>query len=95
VWVRGAKIASIGLRIVRGVSYHGVSLNVGLDVSGFGCIVPCGSAGERITSLDAEWRTDRPEGAAVPDLAAASDALIDAISRRLRAHATAKGIPLP
>ncbi len=87
VWVRGAKIASLGLRIARGVSYHGISLNVGLDVSGFACIVPCGSAGERITSLGAECQSP-------PTLEQAADALIDSIARRLRAHATAKGIPL-
>jgi lipoyl(octanoyl) transferase len=84
VWVGGAKVASIGLRIVRGVSYHGVSLNVGLDVSGFGCIVPCGSVGERITSLGAEC-------ASPPSLEQASESLIEAIAERLRAEAAAKG----
>ena len=85
VWVGGAKIASLGLRIVRGVSYHGVSLNVGLDVSGFGCIVPCGSVGERITSLSAEC-------ASPPSLEQASESLIEAIAHRVRTQATAKGI---
>ena len=85
VWVGGAKVASLGLRIVRGVSYHGVSLNVGLDVSGFGCIVPCGSVGERITSLAAEC-------ASPPSLEQASESLIEAIAHRLRAEAAAKGI---
>jgi lipoyl(octanoyl) transferase len=84
VWVSGAKIASIGLRIVRGVSYHGVSLNVGLDVSGFGCIVPCGSVGERITSLGAEC-------ASPPSLDQASESLIEAIAQGLRAEAATKG----
>jgi len=87
IWTGGAKIASIGLRVVRGVSYHGVSLNVELDVSGFACIVPCGSAGERITSLAAE-------GVRAPTVKQASATLVDAIARRLRAEAAAKGIPL-
>jgi len=85
VWVSGAKIASIGLRIVRSVSYHGVSLNVGLDVTGFDCIVPCGNAGERVTSIAAERR---PAPAA--DEVAAR--LTAAIAERLRAQAREKGI---
>jgi lipoate-protein ligase B len=86
VWVRGAKIASIGLRVVRSVSYHGVSLNVGLDVSGFDCIVPCGSAGERITSLAAECS---PVSPAREDVAAR---LTAALAGRLRAQAREQGI---
>jgi lipoate-protein ligase B len=85
VWVHGAKIASIGLRVVRSVSYHGVSLNVGLDVSGFDCIVPCGSAGERITSIAAE----RSPAPAAEEVAAR---LTAAIAARLRALARKKGI---
>lgn len=54
LWVQNAKIASIGLRVRRGVSYHGVSLNVGLDVSGFDCIVTCGVAGQSVTSIAAQ-----------------------------------------
>lgn len=85
VWVGGAKIASIGLRVVRSVSYHGVSLNVGLDVSGFDYIVPCGSAGERITSIAAE-RSPAPATEEV------SARLTTAITDRLRAHARGKDI---
>ena len=51
VWVGEDKISSIGLRIVRGVSYHGVSLNVDLDVSGFDCIVTCGAPGQTVTDM--------------------------------------------
>jgi len=85
VWVSGAKIASIGLRIVRSVSYHGVSLNVGLDVTGFDCIVPCGNSGERVTSIAAE----RPPAPAADEVAAR---LTAAIADRLRAQAREKGI---
>ena len=87
VWAGGSKIASVGLRITRGVSYHGVSLNVGLDVSGFACIVPCGKSGERITSLAAECEN-------APSVHQASEVLLAAIAERLRTEATAKGIPL-
>ena len=56
IWVdRGAgredKIAAIGVRIRRWVSYHGVSLNVEPDLSHFDGIVPCGIQGHGVTSL--------------------------------------------
>jgi lipoate-protein ligase B len=47
-----AKIASLGLRVARGVSYHGVALNTGLDASVFDCIVTCGVRGERVTTIE-------------------------------------------
>ncbi len=45
------KIAAIGVRVRRWVSYHGVSLNVAPDLSHFAGIVPCGIAGHGVTSL--------------------------------------------
>jgi lipoyl(octanoyl) transferase len=59
VWVRrpgkGAsaedKIAAIGIRVRRWVSFHGVSLNVEPDLSHFSGIVPCGVRGHGVTSL--------------------------------------------
>jgi lipoate-protein ligase B len=48
---REAKIASLGLRVARGVSYHGIALNTGLDASIFDCIVTCGVRGERVTTV--------------------------------------------
>ncbi|TFH22043.1 MAG: lipoyl(octanoyl) transferase LipB [Myxococcales bacterium] len=58
LWVGSAKIASVGLRVERGVSYHGVSMNIGLDVSGFDAIVTCGIAGQPVTSVAAEIGSD-------------------------------------
>lgn len=46
-----AKIASLGLRIRRGASYHGVALNVDADLSPFGRINPCGYAGMQVARL--------------------------------------------
>ena len=45
------KIAALGIRIRRGVSFHGVSLNVAPDLSHYGGIVPCGIAEHGVTSL--------------------------------------------
>lgn len=45
VYVGAAKVAALGLRIRNGCSYHGVSLNVDMDLSPFAAINPCGYAG--------------------------------------------------
>ena len=51
VYVAGRKLASVGLRIRRGASYHGLALNVAMDLSPFGRINPCGYAGLEMTQL--------------------------------------------
>jgi lipoyl(octanoyl) transferase len=51
VYVDGAKLASIGLRIRRGASYHGMSLNVSMDLAPFERINVCGYQGLRVTRL--------------------------------------------
>jgi lipoyl(octanoyl) transferase len=51
VYVAGAKIASLGLRIRRGCSYHGLALNVDMDLEPFSRINPCGHVGLAVTSL--------------------------------------------
>ena len=45
------KLGSIGLRVSRGCSYHGLSLNVAMDLEPFSRINPCGYAGLRMTQL--------------------------------------------
>ena len=50
-WTDQGKLAAIGVRFKRWVAYHGMSFNVDLDLSGFSTIVPCGLAGEKVTSL--------------------------------------------
>jgi len=54
VYVGGQKLASLGLRIRRGCSYHGLALNVDMDLEPFGRINPCGMAGLAMTQLAAE-----------------------------------------
>ena len=54
VWTEGGKIASLGLRVSRGVSTHGVAVNVCNDLSPFDAINPCGKPGAAVTSLERE-----------------------------------------
>ena len=49
VYVDGAKIAALGIRVVRGRAYHGLALNVDMDLSPFRAIDPCGYPGLRVT----------------------------------------------
>lgn len=51
VYVGGAKIASLGLRVRRGCSYHGLALNVDMDLEPFTRINPCGLQGMNVTQL--------------------------------------------
>ena len=53
VWVDDAKIAAIGVRISRGTTTHGISLNVDPDLTFFDHIVPCGMADLEVTSISA------------------------------------------
>ena len=52
VYVDGAKLASIGLRVRRGCTYHGLALNVAPDLAPFAGINPCGYPGLAVTSLE-------------------------------------------
>jgi lipoyl(octanoyl) transferase len=51
VYVAGAKIAALGLRVRRGCSYHGLALNVSMDLEPFRRIDPCGYAGLEVVQL--------------------------------------------
>ncbi|WP_165674837.1 lipoyl(octanoyl) transferase LipB [Metapseudomonas otitidis] len=51
VYVNGDKIASLGLRVSRGCSFHGLALNVDMDMSPFWRINPCGYAGLKMLQL--------------------------------------------
>lgn len=67
VYVDGAKIASLGLRIRQGRSYHGLSLNVDMDLEPFSRINPCGYPGLPVTQLR-DLGVDLTPNAAAEDL---------------------------
>ena len=56
VWIEGRKIASVGFAVTRGVTMHGVAINVNPDLNDFGVIVPCGIADCEMTSMAKEGR---------------------------------------
>ena len=53
IYVDGVKIASLGLRVRKGKSFHGLALNVNLDLAPFQRINPCGFEGMQVTNLSA------------------------------------------
>lgn len=72
VYVDGAKIAALGLRVRRGCSFHGLAFNVDLDLSPFERINPCGFTGLAVTRLadHAPLTLAQAEGELVQRLAA-------------------------
>ena len=54
VWVQDKKIASIGIHVTRGVTMHGLAINVNTDLGYFDNIISCGIQGVKMTSLDKE-----------------------------------------
>ena len=53
VYVNGGKLAALGIRVVKGRSYHGLALNVDMDLSPFAAIDPCGYPGLQVTQTKA------------------------------------------
>ena len=78
VYVAGDKIASLGLRVRRGCSYHGLSLNVAMDLSPFERINPCGHPGLGLVQLSDLGGPSDPDQVA--------DALAGILIRRLQAY---------
>ncbi len=54
VWLNGAKVAAIGIKVSRWVSLHGIALNCDNDLAPFETIIPCGIKGYGVTSLSQE-----------------------------------------
>ena len=71
IYVDGDKIASLGLRVRRGCTFHGLAFNIDMDLEPFQRINPCGYAGLRVTQLSAlaEVEIDAVEHRLVAELA--------------------------
>lgn len=67
VYIEDAKIGSIGLRIRRGCSYHGLSFNIDMDLRPFQCINPCGFPNLKVTQLK-DWMRDGMGIASIADI---------------------------
>ena len=63
VWVGTRKIGSIGLHVCRGVTTHGLAINVNNDLQPFEWVVPCGLEGVSMTSLTRELGAEQDLGA--------------------------------
>jgi lipoate-protein ligase B len=81
---RPRKLGALGLRVERGVTYHGIALNVATRLEDFALIDPCGMPGAVVTSIaqEAGWAADRssPSTASVQE---AGRIFADALARRL------------
>lgn len=76
IWIGGArKLAAVGVRVRRGVTTHGLALNVNTNLRWFGEMIPCGIPGKGVTSLSREL------GRPVP-----TDEVADELGRQLAAH---------
>ena len=69
-WVGEAKLAAIGVKLARGVTQHGVALNVTTDLSWFSRVVPCGIADAGVTSMARAGVLGVTPESVAPDLAA-------------------------
>lgn len=78
VWVDGTKIAAVGVRLDRGISRHGLALNVSPDLGWFDAIVPCGIEDAGVTSMAALL-------GGVPPLSAVAEVMAEAFLRAFRA----------
>ena len=54
VWVRGKKIAAIGIRVSQWIAYHGCSININNNLEHYKKIIPCGLDNDKITSIKNE-----------------------------------------
>jgi len=73
-WTDAGKIAAIGFRLKKWVSFHGMSFNVSSDLTGFNTIVPCGLVGEPVASLKTIL------GDACPEMPVVRDSLLNHFS---------------
>jgi lipoate-protein ligase B len=59
IWIEDRKIAAVGLAVRRGITYHGLALNVNTELSYFDRIIPCGLTWAEVTSMARELGTEQ------------------------------------
>jgi lipoyl(octanoyl) transferase len=91
IWIGRAKLAAIGVKVSRGVTYHGFSLNVAPDLGWFQHIVPCGLAEREVTSL-AKLLGSTLTVAEVAPVCAEAFAAVLGVTLRWRIDATADAL---
>ena len=79
------KIGALGIRVTRGVTFHGIALNVATDVADFDLIDPCGMPGLTSTSIARE-RGSPDEGPSTRAVALVAPDFAGALARRLGAE---------
>lgn len=85
VYVEGRKLGSVGMRIRRGASYHGLAVNVDMDLTPFDRINPCGMVGMEVTQL---------KDLGLPgDVEQVGREIATALSARLRSPAVPRSAP--
>lgn len=77
VWIENRKIAAIGIAVRKGITYHGLALNVNPDLSYFNRIIPCGLPWALVTSMERELGREI-------DPRQVQDAFIDCFAKRFR-----------
>ena len=77
VYVEGRKIAALGLKVSKGRSYHGLSLNVDMDLTPFAGINPCGYEGLEVTSVS------QLLGSGCPNMTEMGDSLVRHLEQNL------------
>nr|WP_209280235.1 lipoyl(octanoyl) transferase LipB [Desulfobaculum xiamenense] len=92
VWVENRKVCSMGIGVKRWVTYHGLALNVGRDVSLFDLITLCGLSDARATSVHAELERTRPQSA-LPDMQEMKNVLAEEFRTVFADSAVAAGEP--
>ena len=61
IWIDNRKIAAIGIAVRRGITFHGLALNVNTDLSYFNRIIPCGLSWADVTSMARELGTEQDQ----------------------------------
>lgn len=88
VWVKDKKIGSVGISLKKGISIHGLALNVNLDLAPFSWINPCGLANQAMTSIadQKQWASQRLDSPNELSRQESNAKLMDTVKERVIHH---------